>query len=354
MTLPGYQHEKLSEALRDAFGRIDRFEQFVKYRFNKNLYDITIPQDLKDLAFSLISEADREGWVKNLVLGARLSNPGNQKLISFCEDFFPDTLFPNISLPPELLKRDSREKIIRETNSFLDVGKWVEKLSEIQAQVCRIEFPTGKAQGTGFLIAPNVIITNFHVMEDLIKGTHTYSDVILRFDYKNLRDNKSSTGKEYRLKEEWLIDKSSYLSDAENLLPLDYTLVRVDDEPGNSTIGEPGSPARGWINLPTEPYQFLPNTPLFIVQHPEGKPLKLALDTDAIIDVNENGTIVRYKTNTEPGSSGSPCFNSNWDLVALHHMGEEGKYNAGTPFSAICKRLEERGLLKPLQKGQAI
>ena len=41
-------------------------------------------------------------------------------------------------------------------------------------------------------------------------------------------------------------------------------------------------------------------------QHPEGTPLKLALDTEAVISLNANNTRVLYSTNTEPGSSGSP------------------------------------------------
>lgn len=364
MALPGYQHEKLSEALRDAFRSKERFEQFVRYRFNKNLSDITLAESLEELAFKLISEADSQGWVRTLILGARQSNPGNEKLIEFYQEFFTDTSFLDISLPRELSERNSRERIIRETNSFLDVNTWLGKLTEIQAQVCHIEyvaeFSQGKKQitGTGFLIAPNVVITNFHVMEYVIKQKAGYRDVILRFDYNKLKDGKFiSTGTEYRLEEDWLIDQSPYLPDNENRLPtldeLDYILLRVDGEPGRKTVGETGSPARGWIKLPTEPYQFLPNTPLFILQHPNGQPLKLAFDTDAIIDVNNNDTIVRYKTNTEPGSSGSPCFNSSWDLVALHHKGEE-KHNAGTPFSAICSRLKKQGLLDVLRSGQAI
>jgi V8-like Glu-specific endopeptidase len=59
---------------------------------------------------------------------------------------------------------------------------------------------------------------------------------------------------------------------------------------------------------------------------------------------------VTYKTNTEAGSSGSPCFNANWDLVALHHSGDPNfdpghkpTYNEGIPFSAIANLLHERG-----------
>jgi len=356
MAIPGDQWEKLSDALRDAFRKPNRFEEFVTYRFSKNLYDITIADDLQKLAYDLIDEADRQGWLKTLILGALQSNPGNKKLIAFSQDFFADNWdFLDTSLPIELSERGSRERIIRETNLFLDVDTWLENLSRIQAQVCRIEFPKGTAQGTGFLITPNVVITNFHVMEEVINQNVNYNKVVLRFDYKKLVGGKSSDGTEYRLTEDWLVDQSRY---TDNPLPtvdeLDYILLKVDGNPGNSILGEKDSSERGWIKLPTEKYEFSPKTPLSILQHPNGQRLKLAFDTDAIIGVNENHTIVKYKTNTEPGSSGSPCFNIDWELVALHHMGIEGEYNGGTPFSTICSRLERQGLLADLRSGKEI
>jgi V8-like Glu-specific endopeptidase len=92
------------------------------------------------------------------------------------------------------------------------------------------------------------------------------------------------------------------------------------------------------------------------MQHPKAEPLKLAFDTDAIIGLNPNGTTVTYRTNTEGGSSGSPCFDINWNLVALHHSGDPDwlnpTYNAGTPFSAICSLLEKRDLLTSLLSNQ--
>ena len=88
---------------------------------------------------------------------------------------------------------------------------------------------------------------------------------------------------------------------------------------------------------------FDPGTPLFIVQHPLTAPLKLALDTDAVIGLNGNKTRVNYRTNTEPGSSGSPTFDQNWDLVALHHGFEAGQ-NQGIPFDAILSLVQTRGL----------
>ena len=70
-----------------------------------------------------------------------------------------------------------------------------------------------------------------------------------------------------------------------------------------------------------------------------------------MISVNANGTRVRYRTNTEPGSSGSPCFDQNWSLVALHHSGDpnfdgikQPEYNRGIPIAAIRSLIEARGL----------
>lgn len=365
MRLTGQQYEQLTKALLDAFPSQGKLAQLVTFRLEKNLNAIAIGNDLKEIIFKLIETAQAEGWVTELVTAARQSNPGNPSLFAFAQEFNLATSTPSgVAL----------EKIIRNANSFLDVNTWRNRLGQIEAQVCRIEITSNKGQlfGTGFLIAPNVAITNYHVMEAVILGEQglttkkglraARTDVILRFDYKQLANNTIiNQGVEYRLAEDWLIDVSPYVIG--NQLPqpdkLDYALLRVDEVPGREPVGknaEPGSPERGWIELPTEPHEFLPNTPLFIMQHPKAEPLKLAFDTDAIIGLNPNGTTVTYKTNTEGGSSGSPCFDINWKLVALHHSGDPDwlnpTYNAGTPFSAICSLLEKRDLLTSLLSNQ--
>jgi hypothetical protein len=139
---------------------------------------------------------------------------------------------------------------------------------------------------------------------------------------------------------------------------LDYALLHVAGVPGSQQLGgkvEPGGVTRGWIKVPNVSYDFVAHTPLFIMQHPRGLPLKLALDMDAIIGLNQNDTRVTYKTNTEAGSSGSPCFNSNWDLVAIHHSGDpdfdpahKPEYNEGIPVHTILALLEQRGLKRQL------
>jgi hypothetical protein len=91
---------------------------------------------------------------------------------------------------------------------------------------------------------------------------------------------------------------------------------------------------------------------LHIVQHPDTRPLELALDTEAVIGLYGNGSRVLYRTNTEPGSSGSPCCDANLNLVALHHVGDpkygpltkKGDWNQGGLFDAIVRRLRDHKL----------
>ena len=75
--------------------------------------------------------------------------------------------------------------------------------------------------------------------------------------------------------------------------------------------------------------------------------MKLALDTQAVIGRNGNGTRIRYRTNTEPGSSGSPVFTMDWDLVGLHHYGDprwqKPLFNQAVPIELVRMRIEKNG-----------
>lgn len=365
MRLTGPLMRQFSEALRDAFTRT-QLEQLLRYRLERRLADITLGDNLQQIVFELLRAAEAEGWTLGLLLAAREANPGNPALLAFAQQLgaAPPT-------PPHL----ELERIIRAANSLLDLHQWRTRLGQIEGQVCRVEVATegrGTLYGTGFLVGPDVVMTNYHVIEAVIAGEQGATtskglsararNVALRFDYKRLADGTTlQQGTLHRLTADWLIDASPMSpcdSRPEAGEPgpeeLDYALLRVEGAPGALPLGdksEPDAPRRGWITVGASAAPLQPGSPLFIVQHPQGEPLKLALDTDAVVALNANGTRVRYKTNTEPGSSGSPCFNSNWELVALHHAGDPNfapdhgpQYNQGIPLDAILALLERRGL----------
>src|SRR5262249_28219882 len=112
-----------------------------------------------------------------------------------------------------------------------------------------------------------------------------------------------------------------------------------------------GARARGWVRVPDGAVTFKSPMGVLIAQHPGGQPLKLAIDTDGINQNNRhwlNGARnrIRYATNTLGGSSGSPVFDLEWNLLALHHYGDPdspmngpGAYNQGVPIHLIRARI---------------
>jgi hypothetical protein len=347
MALTGKQYKQLQDALLGAFPTQPILAQMVQFGLTINLDTISIGTDLSQIVFQLIRWAEAQGRTYDLIAAARDANPTNPNLRKVSEEF---NLAATTPARPEL------EKLLQQTNSFLDVVKWREALGRIEPAVCRIEIPTrrGLVFGTGFLLGSSAVMTNYHVMEDVIQGMAgdrpgvAPGAVVLRFDYKKLADGTTvNPGTEYKLPaQDWLID-SSPVDD------LDYALIQVDGTPGDDPVGnQQGAPERGFLT-PWMDYQFAPGTPLFIVQHPQGDPLKLALDTEAITGVFDNGARVRYRTNTLPGSSGSPCFNADWQLVALHHSGDPNfnpTYNEGIPFASIMPLLDQHGVSHALGK----
>ncbi|HSJ52981.1 MAG TPA: effector-associated domain EAD1-containing protein [Anaerolineae bacterium] len=349
----GRQYEALWHALCDAY-TLNKLAQVLRFRLDKRLDRITAPGPFEDVVFELIGVAQREGWHLNLLRVARQSNPGHGGLMAVARQLG--------GAPEGTPGKADLEKMIQGTNSFLDVATWREKMGAIEGRVCRVEI-AGHPQGTAFLLGPSAALTNYHVVEPVIQGEHGPGDVVLRFDYKRLGGGAHvHAGQEFLLEtgDGWLLDSSRYSEVDLALDPkpgdpgpdeLDYALLQVQGEPGEGPIGssaEPDAPHRGWIDLPQKEHDFQPDSPLFIMQHPKGAALKLALETRAVVGVYGAGRRVRYRTNTEPGSSGSPVFDQNWNLVALHHSGDPASimpsYNEGIPITHIAGRLRERGL----------
>lgn len=366
MNLTASQFEKLLSALLFAFPSIEELERFARFRLDKNIHEIG-HGNLNNYGYKLVQWAESQGKIEQLIRGARQSNPGNPDLFEIASEL--QLTYINVPTRPQL------QLIIRDTNSFLNINEWRINLAKIEFQVCRVEIKMSNHQlscGTGFLIGPDTLITNYHVMEPVLRAeelksqNHAWAaadDVILRFDFKLVGENNTQNdGTVYRLApDDWLIDSSPTSELDQNPvdgnLPseehLDYALLKIDGEPGNEPIGtmEPGGSKRGWIKVQQNSYDFPPDSAVIIVQHPKASPLKLAIETQSIIGLNGNGTRVKYRTNTEPGSSGSPCFSINWELIALHHLGDpdysqiNNPYNQGIPFSAIYALLEKRGLV---------
>lgn len=83
MTLTCGQYKQLKAALNDAFRTKAKLQQFVRDELGKNLGSIALADDLEELIYKLIENADSRGWEAKLIFAARESNPDNPKLAAF-------------------------------------------------------------------------------------------------------------------------------------------------------------------------------------------------------------------------------------------------------------------------------
>jgi hypothetical protein len=364
MALTTKQRLELSSALLSAFPRRADLKRMLYLRVGRSLDEIAGEGPTRELVVAIIQTADAEGWTRELVDGAIAENPGNDLLQAFY-----DTSWIALDTP----KRSALETIIRKGVEFLDVDPWIDLLIQMSRRICRIEVetPVDVAFGTGFLIGrADVVITNYHVLAPAIArqlGTAGAQarvadpgKVRLRFDYRKLPDGSLNNGKVYALHQNWLLDWSP-VSKADTSGTgtaasdeLDYALVRLAAPAGDDVVPQLGgaSVQRKWVDPAAVATTLAEGAPLSILQHPEADHLKLALESNAIVNVTP--TRVQYRTNTLGGSSGSPCFTQKWELAALHHRGDPkypdlaGPTNQGIPFGAILALMKTRGTDKHL------
>jgi V8-like Glu-specific endopeptidase len=88
---------------------------------------------------------------------------------------------------------------------------------------------------------------------------------------------------------------------------------------------------------------------VYIIQHPEGQPKKIAFQHNLIRAVEPE--LLQYWTDTEVGSSGSPVFDDSWNLVGLHHFavpapqGESTSMrNQGRLMSHVVAQMRDMGV----------
>ncbi len=331
--LSGPQLKILREAILRSFPTVSRFDMFLSDELDKgSLANEVGPGSFEQQIHAYLISIQSEGWTDSLVDALqrqRGKNPWVRRL--------PDAIrAAGTSAPERLAAAPSMqlEKIVQ-GGGFADLRIWAQSLALVSAATCRIEFPTGQAQGTGLLVAPDLVLTNYHVVKRQLNKEASPADIVCRFGYA--RDaNGLDEGTPYNLAagDAWTLDASPFdtvdtggagIASASNL---DYAVLRL------------ASPLTDWKPIRVAANIALPNAdlPVLIVQHPAGTPQALAIGKS--LGTNENGSRFRYDADTLGGSSGSPVFNQRLELVALHHAGDprseiRAAYNQGIPIGLI-------------------
>lgn len=252
-----------------------------------------------------------------------------------------------LSLLPDTF--ENFERNVNRRRLELDPAAWRRKLAALERRVGLIEAGSVPC-GTCFLVGPDLVLTNYHVVKPFFSGESGARHLRVRFDYQPHTDSPTYAP----LERDWCLDWSPYSErDVQGTLPthqdeLDYALVRLATPAGEET--ETGA-RRGWVSL-TGARAPAPEDALIILQHPRGQHLKLSFGK--VLAVHDGAARLRYDTNTDSGSSGAPCLDENLELVALHHMGDPNfsashrpAYNQGILLAAIAGRLRDKGIAVP-------
>jgi hypothetical protein len=341
------QVTELEDALIEAFN-LNSLKRMTRRRLGITLEnELNLAQGLKYIVSELVEVSAREGWREELVRGAIAENP-HRLLMAFAN--------ANISaVPPQIpsgplpksMDQGTLEKIVRERGGFIKWQDFVNRLSALGRHLCRIEF-SSSAVGTGWLVAPDMILTNYHVIESLKDGSAEAKDVICRFDYFGKAGEKEVT---CPLASGWEVNSCKYsVSDTEANAAeatddeLDYAVVRLGRIVGDEMLDD-GRAKRGWMRVSIAPPVVQEKDILLIPQHPDGRTLELAFGQ--ALEFNSAGTRLLHDANTEPGSSGSPCLTMSLLPFALHHASGPGRalrYNQCVPIRKIVQRLSKQGV----------
>jgi len=178
----------------------------------------------------------------------------------------------------------------------------------------------GERLGTGFLLRGGeldgawgddlVFVTNAHVIGTEVDKAIAPADALVSFEVEAAKAGKPTF---YEVDKIEFSSAPAALGEQRELHDaLDVTIVRLKAQANGFADGLPTARALPLIEA---------NSKAFVVGHPSGGGLQISLHDSQLLDTCDNQRLVHYRTPTEPGSSGSPVFNAQWKVMALHHGG---------------------------------
>lgn len=262
---------------------------------------------------------------------------------------------------------------------------FLEEGAVVQRAVARVTLtqsipglPSGSGWATGFMVSPTLFLTNRHVIPDKAFA----NKIEMQFNYQLDYSGAAQTVDAFTPNPN---DSAFYTNAA-----LDFTLIRIkpkqrfalrsltaanvlmasetDADAGDGEMQQEITPALSptlarmaradlataselpflrrffvkagdvWGYIPLQDgYVVALQQHLNIIQHPKGRRKEVALQENRITNIYLNH--MRYTTDTEPGSSGSPVFDNAWEIIALHHAA--GKKEDGVWVSNQGVRIDK-------------
>jgi endonuclease G len=249
------------------------------------------------------------------------------------------------ALDVPVVERRRAEAIQGLTTDFVPVV-FLELARKAANAVGRVVDGSLRAQGSGFLISDKLFLTNNHVIPDKATAAQSFVEFLYELDIMT----RPRVLTRYTLRPDLF-----FVTKPED--ELDFTVVAMGmPRDGSATLESLGA-----CPLLARDDKHVLGEFVNIVQHPDGDFKQIVLRENRLL--NRDPTVLHYMADTNPGSSGSPVFNDQWEVVALHHWGEpflvqvdplgeplNREMNEGVRISAIVQQLANE--LPRLDDGQ--
>jgi len=193
--------------------------------------------------------------------------------------------------------------VINDTIDFLPISVLARarKAANAVGHVVRLD---EVSVGTCFMISPKLLITNHHVIEDEKVAMRR----LVQFNFEDASPLPVST---YELK-----PGDFFVSD--DSAELDFSVIALGDPVEDSPPFDHGFCRLSGANDKHSLGEFVN-----IIQHPLGNPKQIVVRENRLINrpTLDDGSepVLQYTADTEDSSSGSPVFNDDFHVVALHH-----------------------------------
>jgi hypothetical protein len=315
----------------------------------------------------LLSWANGEGWIGSLLGAVQQDQPDATEL----RDLFRSVLatVPAQQALDVAAGAGSLSEAVRaELQRILPGGALVspDTMQRRIRAVCRVDYAdrSQPGEGTGFLVGPDLVLTNYHVVERVIQAPPATEHLRFRFDLSNSTAAADAAGRVVTaVRGQSAVVRSSPPGGVElrngagepTMQQLDYALVRLaervaEDPVPNGAAGE----TRACITLKKTMSQPSEDTGLMVLQHPLRGALQFSIGT--VIGPNETGSRLMHTAATLNGSSGSPVLDAALAPVALHNGSRpdtpraEQAFNTAVPLAHIVSDLIQAGVSEMLRE----
>jgi V8-like Glu-specific endopeptidase len=242
-------------------------------------------------------------WFNILQFASRGGDESARRILDIALAEFPDHKIlqalkagePPVVEPPKLDWKSPEdpqhlERILGAQSTLLHI-RFLEIGMLCARSVARIVRGDGSS-GTGFLIGGGWLLTNNHVLPTAAIASAASAE----FNYQQTANGLDAQVHSFSL------DSTRFHNNAAN----DWAVAGISRDA-----------ERDWGSIPLEPVETAVDAFVNIIQHPGGGPKQIGIYHNTVTSIG-NGR-VQYLTDTLPGSSGSPVFNDQWQVVALHH-----------------------------------